>query len=55
MGDLDETNHNCPICLGFGYVSISNGNYTYDNPEDICQSCNGSGLFSNWAIENQQF
>ncbi|MGM0877578.1 MAG: hypothetical protein ACQEWV_23275 [Bacillota bacterium] len=50
-----EENTNCPICLGFGYVTFFNGNYTYDNPDDRCQSCNASGLFSNWVIENQPF
>ncbi len=51
----DDTKVNCPICLGLGYVTLFNGKYTYDNQKDRCQSCGGSGLFLNWAMEHQEF
>ncbi|MFC7392941.1 methionine aminopeptidase [Scopulibacillus cellulosilyticus] len=40
----------CPDCNGKGFTTLFN--YEFSAPLD-CQGCNGSGLYSDWAKNNE--
>jgi DnaJ-class molecular chaperone len=44
----------CPDCRGRGYNAYMPHEYSYHNIYD-CQSCNGTGSFTDWAETNNTF
>lgn len=54
----EEINDKCPDCLGQGvpvWKSDSHLLHSLNPHYSTCSSCNGSGLYSQWAHENQPF
>ncbi len=42
----------CPDCYGKGYNTYALNEFTYSNLYD-CPGCSGSGLYTDWAQNNQ--